>query len=383
MSQSNNSYFRIPLFKIYWKEEYIEAVARVIRSGMNWATGSSVTEFEEAISHYIGTRYAVTFNSGTSALHAALLAFNIEEGDEVIVPSFTFIATANSVLFVRAKPVFADIEEETLGLDPEDVKEKITPRTKAIIAVHYAGSPCKIKEIKEIAEDYKLILIEDAAEAFGARIGDEKVGTFGDASVFSFCQNKIITTGEGGAVLTDDHRLYERLKLIRSHGRVEEKDYFSSPEPGEYITLGYNWRLSNIAAALGLAQMKDVDEIIELRRRVAQTYIEELSRIKGVKLPIPPPNYFHVYQLFTIRVPEPYRDGLINYMIKKGIGVKIYFHPVHLTRFYRSLFGFKGGELPVTEKISREVISLPMYPSLTKNEINYVIESIKEFFTNK
>jgi perosamine synthetase len=375
--------WKIPLFKIYWDEDCVKEVVGVIKSGMNWATGPKIVEFENAISEYLGVKYAVTFNSGTSALHAILLAYKLRPGDEVIVPSFTFIATANAPLFVGAKPVFADIEEETLGVDPESVQEKITDKTKAIITVHYGGCPSRVKELKEIAEDHHLVLIEDAAEAFGARIGELKVGTFGDSAVLSFCQNKIITTGEGGAVVTNDEKIYERLKLIRSHGRMEIQPYFDSSHPGEYVELGYNWRLSNVLAALGLAQLKKIDKIIEMRRKNAQILDEKLSSIKNVIIPKCPEGYFHVYQLYTIRVPSEFRDPLIKHLADKGIMSKIYFYPVHLTTFYKANFGFKGGELPITERISKEVLSLPIYPSMTKEEINYIGDSIGEFFNEE
>lgn len=375
--------WRIPLFKIYWDEDCIREVVEVIKSGMNWATGPKVEAFEKAISEYIGVKYAVAFNSGTSALHALLLAHRIGPEDEVIVPSFTFIATANAVLYVRARPVFADIEEETLGLDPQDVSEKITNRTKAIIAVHYGGCPCRVRELREIAQDHKILLIEDAAEAFGAKIGDSKVGTFGDSAMFSFCQNKVITTGEGGVAVTNDEKVYERLKLIRSHGRLEDQQYFTSTQTGEYVELGYNWRLSNILAALGLAQIRKINKIIEMRRQRALILTEKLSKINDVIPPRPPEGYFHVYQLYTIRVPSHLRDELMVHLAKKGIMTKVYFSPVHLTMFYRREFGFKGGELPVTEKISKEVLSLPIYPTMTVDEINYVVESIGEFFERR
>jgi perosamine synthetase len=372
--------WKIPLFKIYWDEDCIREVNEVIKIGMNWAVGSKVKEFEEAISEYIGVKYTVSFNSGTSALHALLLAHKIGPGDEVIVPSFTFIATANVALFVGAKPVFADIEEETFGLDPQDVNERITERTKAIITVHYGGCPCKVKELKEIADDHKILLIEDAAEAFGAKIGSLKVGTFGDSAMFSFCQNKVITTGEGGAVVTNDEKIYERLKLIRSHGRLEDQQYFSLTQAGEYVELGYNWRLSNILAALGLAQIRKVDKIIEMRRQKAQILTEKLSKINNITRPKPPEGYFHVYQLYTVRVPSMLREGLMKHLAEKSIMSKIYFSPIHLTMFYRKRFGFKGGELPVTEKVSKEVLSLPIYPTMTNDEINYIVKSVGEFF---
>ena len=371
--------WRVPLFKIYWDKEDIRSVERVIKRGAYWATGPEIQEFENKISEYIGSKYAVTFNSGTSALHALLLAYGIKNGDEVIVPSFTFIATANAPLFTGAKPVFADIEDVTYGLDPEDVKEKITTKTKAIIAVHYSGCPCLVQELKEVAEDHNVLFIEDVAESFGAKIKDKKVGTFGDAAILSFCQNKVITTGEGGAVITDSKEVYEKLKLIRSHGRLETEDYFSSAKYMDYVTLGYNFRMSTVTAALGLSQIKKADKIIEMRRNRAEYMTKKLSKIKEITLPIPPPDYFHVYQMYTIRINNKnLRKDLMMFLAEKGIMTKVYFPPVHLTHFYRR-FGYNGGELPITEEVSNQVLSLPIYPTLMKEEINYIVEQIGIF----
>ncbi len=363
---------------MYWDEDDVSAVSEAIRSGMNWAVGPNVSKFEEEIANYIGTEYCLTFNSGTSALHAALLAHGIAPGDEVIVPSFTFIATANAPKFVGAKPVFADIEETTFGLDPEDVVERITHKTRAIMPVHYGGCPCKIQELREIADEHDLILIEDAAEAFGASIGGRKVGTFGDSAMMSFCQNKIITTGEGGAIVTDSREVYEKMKLIRSHGRLETADYFSTTEVMDYITLGYNFRMSNITAALGVSQLNKVNDIIRMRRADAAYYIQRLkSEVPNCVIPEPPDDYFHVYQLFSILVRD--RDALMQHLQNSGIMTKIYFPPVHCTYFYQSLAN-GSYNLPITEKVSEETLSLPFYPSISHSEIDYVINSIKEFY---
>jgi len=375
--------WKIPLFKIYWDEEDVEAVTEAIKAGMNWAVGPNVEQFEDLIASYVGTKYALTFNSGTSALHAALLAHEIKQGDEVIVPSFTFIATANAPLFVGAKPVFADIEEETFGLDPEDVNEKITKKTKAIMPIHYGGCACKITELKEIAEDNNLILIEDAAESLGAKIRDDKVGTFGDSAMLSFCQNKVITTGDGGAIVTDSKEIYEKLKLIRSHGRLETSDYFASTEYMDYVTLGYNFRMSNITAALGIAQLKKADKIIEQRRENAKYLTTELNREvkETITTPTPPKDYFHVYQMFTVRAkgPKEKRENLKKYLTGNGIMSKVYFEPVHLASFYKNILKYDC-DLPVTEKVSKDVLTLPMYPTLTKEEMKYIVEEIKRFF---
>ena len=371
--------WKIPLFKIYWDKEDTRAVSNAIEKGMYWAIGPNIEEFEKETSKYIGAKYCAVFNSGTSALHAALLAHGIGKGDEVIVPSFTFIATANAPLFVGAKPVFADIEEDTYGLDPEDVNEKITKKTKAIIPVHYGGSPCSIHELKGIAKDNGLILIEDAAEAFGARVRGKKVGTFGDAGILSFCSNKVITTGEGGAIVTNSKETYEKLKLTRSHGRLERGDYFTSPGYMDYVDLGYNFRMSNITAALGIAQLKKADKIIRMRRENAEYLTKKLSAIGELILPSAPKGYFHVYQMYTTRVKGGKRDNLMKYLINQGIATKVFFHPVHLTHFYRKKLGYRV-KLPITEKVSRQVLTLPMYPTLTKEEMDYIAKKINTFF---
>ncbi|KAF5083757.1 GDP-perosamine synthase [anaerobic digester metagenome] len=370
--------WNIPLFKMYWDQDDLTAVTNTLSSGMNWAVGPEVSQFEQELSEYIGTKYCLTFNSGTSALHAALLAYDIGKGDEVIVPSFTFIATANSSLFVGARPVFADIEEQTLGLNPEDVLEKITHQTKAIIPIHYGGCPCMIRELREIADDHNLILIEDAAEAFGASINGEKVGTFGDSAMLSFCQNKIITTGDGGAMVTNSRDLYEKMKLIRSHGRLETADYFSSCDTMDYVTLGYNFRLSNIAASLGRAQLRKVEAVIKMRKEIALQYMKQFKDLQKTVIPLTAPdNYSHVYQLFSARVQE--RNQLMAYLTKKGIMSKVYFSPVHHTYYYRDVLQYTSS-LQVTEKISDEIISLPLYPGMPEEDVRYVGSAIHEFY---
>jgi dTDP-4-amino-4,6-dideoxygalactose transaminase len=374
--------WKIPLYKIYWDKDDENQVAKVIRQGMFWATGPNIEKFESVVANQVGKKHAVAFNSGTSALHAMLLAYGVQSGDEVIVPSFTFIATANSVLFVGAKPVFADVETETCGLDPEDVQKKISSRTKAIMPIHYGGLPCHIKELTEIAEDHKLLLIEDAAEALGAKVDGKPAGSFGDAAMLSFCGNKVITTGEGGMIVTDEHDVYEKLKLVRSHGRAETENYFTSTRKMDYVKLGYNWRMSNIIAAVGISQMRKLDKAISMRRKNAAYLSQRLSNIDGLKVPNPPPGYFHVYQMYTIEVngERNRRDDIKNHLADKGIMTKVYFFPVHLTQFYRESFGFQTGELPATEELSERVLTLPMYASMTVDEMNYVISSIRERF---
>ena len=376
--------WKIPLFKIYWDDDDIAAVNEAIQRGMFWAIGPNVDKFEEMLSQYVGTKYALVFNSGTSALHAVLLAHRIGPGDEVIVPSFTFIATANAPLFVGAKPVFADIEEGTYGLDPKDVERRITRKTRAIIPIHYGGSPCLVTELKAVAERHNLLLIEDAAESLGAAVNGKKVGSFGNASVLSFCSNKIITTGEGGAVLTDSQEIYERLKLVRSHGRIENSNYFSSSEPMDYVTLGYNFRMSDITAALGIAQLKKIDKIIGMRRVNARKLSLALSQIAGIEVPHASDGYLHVYQMYTINVNDGQerRDALLASLTSKGIMTKVYFPLVHLTHFYKNKLAYQC-ELPTSERLSKHVLTLPMYPGLTEDEINYIGNGVKAFFPKR
>jgi perosamine synthetase len=374
--------WRIPLFKIYCDKEDVVMVNEAIQRGMHWAIGPNIERFENMLSEYLSTKYALVFNSGTSALHAILLACGIGQGDEVIVPSFTFIATANAPLFVGAKPVFADIEDRTYGLNPADVERRITPKTKAVMPIHYGGCPCSIGELREIARKHNLLLIEDAAEALGATVDDKKTGSFGNAAILSFCSNKVITTGEGGAIVTDSAETYERLKLIRSHGRAETANYFSSNEYMDYVTLGYNFRMSDITATLGIAQLGKIDRVIEMRRGNAKMLSAKLSRISEIEIPRAPDNFFHVYQMYTIRVNEgkEKRDALSAYLAKQGIMTKVYFHPVHQTHFYKNKLGYKC-DLPITENLSQQVLTLPLYPTLTEHEIDFVADQVATFFS--
>ena len=373
--------WKIPLYKIFTDRDDNKAVNKVLQRGMDWAIGHEIAEFEKKIANYIGTKYCVAFNSGTSAGHAALLAININSG-EVIVPSFTFISTANWPLMVNAKPKFVDIEEENFGLSPERVKVEITKNTKAIIPIHYGGLPCKIGEINRIARNKKITLIEDCAESFGAKIKGIPVGTFGKMSIFSFAPNKILTTGEGGVICTDSRKIFEKLQLIRSHGRKVNENYFKTSRLPDYISIGYNWRMSSMTAALGLSQFDKLDRIIQLRRRHARFYVLKLKKIKEVTLPDEPKDHLHVYQLFTIQLKNNLiRIELQKFLASRGIMTKIFFEPIHLSNFYKKS-GFGKKSLPNTEKISQTVLSLPIFPGLKSEEIRHICDSIKEFFQN-
>ena len=368
----------IPLYKIYTDDEDVNLITKIIKRGSKWAIGPEIEEFEKALKKFLDVDYCLTLNSGTSALHASLIANSIGENDEVIIPSFTFISTANSVVNSGAIPIFSDIEEDTLGLDPVCISEKIGSKSKAIIPVDYAGQSCKIFEIMEIAKENKIKVIEDAAESIGSKIKGVKVGTVADTAIFSFCGNKVITTGEGGAVVTNDKTIFEKIKLIRSHGRQESVSYFDNPNQPNYVETGYNWRMSSITAALGIAQLAKLDKIIDKRREIANKIITKLEKISEIIIPQTHKDSFHIYQMFTIRLPnKKRRDELHNFLTSKKIFSKIYFEPIHKTTFYSKN---NNVQLPKTDQISEQVLTLPLYPNMTNDEIEYLTNSITEFF---
>ena len=379
-NKSNNDWI-IPLYKIYTDDEDIELITKIIKRGSKWALGPEIEELEKNICDYVGSDFCVTLNSGTSALHASLLAYNIKEFDEVIVPSFSFISTVNSVLFVKGVPIFSDIEEDTYGLDPGLIKSCISDKTKAIMPMDYGGSSCKIQEIQAVAKENNLIVIEDAAEALGAKANGIKVGSTSDASIFSFCGNKVLTTGEGGAVTTNSKEIFEKLKTIRSHGRVDNVNYFENPEIANYVGVGYNWRMSSITAGLGITQLRKLDKLIYLRQKNAELLSSKLSKHKQIKTPNSPNGYEHIYQMYTIKLNnKKTRDGLKKFLLKKKIFCKIYFNPIHMTDFYKQKFPQYVGKLKITEKVADLLLTLPIYPNMTKEEIDYITNTVDEYF---
>jgi perosamine synthetase len=372
--------WKIPLYKIYTDDEDLNLITKIVKRGTYWAIGPEIEEFETMIKNYVGCDYCVTLNSGTSALHATYLAHGISKNNEVIVPSFSFISTANSVLFVDAKPVFADIEDENFGLDPKLLSKKINKKTKAVVPMDYGGLPCKIFDIQKITKDNKLILIEDV----GSTVKGKKVGSIADSTIFSFCGNKVLTTGEGGAIVTNSKSICEKIKLIRSHGRADKVAYFNNPSESQYVGLGYNWRMSSITATLGVAQLLKLDKIIQMRQDNAKYISSRISKHKQLKLPFTSSEYENIFQMYTLKLEnKKLRDALHKFLISKKIFSKVYFSPIHLTSFYKEKFGTKKGDLPTTEKISDRVLTVPIYPNMTKEEKNYLIESISQFFESE
>lgn len=384
MKTDSSNKWKIPLYKIYTDEEDFTQISKIIKRGNNWAIGPEIEEFENAIKNYVGVDYCLTLNSGTSALHATFLAYGFGSNDEVIVPSFSFISTANSVSFVGSTPVFGDIEENTFGLDPTLLPQLISQKTKAIVPMDYGGISCKINEIKEVAQNNNLLLIEDSAEALGASVNGKKVGSIADASIFSFCGNKVLTTGEGGAIVTNDKTIYEKIKLIRSHGRMDKVRYFENTEQSKYLELGYNWRMSSITAALGISQISKLDKIIKMRQDNAKYISKSLSKFSEIITPSSDKGSEHIYQMYTIRLSsKEIRDKLHDFLTEKSIFSKIYFSPIHLTDFYRNKFGMKENSLPFTEMISEQILTLPLYPNMTSEEKIYLTESVSEFFESQ
>lgn len=376
--------WKIPLYKIYTDEEDLISLSKIIRRGTNWAIGPEIEEFENAIKNYIGSEYCLTLNSGTSALHACLLAYGLGTNDEILVPSFTFISTVNSTRFVGANPVFCDIEKETFGLDPDSISSKISDKTSAVIPMDYGGQSCKINEIKKITDEKKLKLIEDAAEGLGATVHGKKVGSISDTAIFSFCGNKVLTTGEGGAIVTNSKEVYEKIKSIRSHGRVDNIPYFENPSNSEYVGVGYNWRMSSITATLGISQINKLDKLIKMRQKNASFLSKHLSKHDEITVPIPPENYNHIYQMYSIVLNDgSTRNELQQFLLDKKIFCKIYFAPIHLMDYYKKQISKNGFSLPNTESISERILTLPLYPNMTNEEMNYIIDTIDEFFERR
>lgn len=359
----------IPIAKPLIGQEEIDGVMNVMRSGVI-AEGPKVKEFEDAFKDYVGVEHAVAVNSGTAALHVALLARGIGKGDEVITTPFTFIATANSILYTGARPVFTDIEPETFNIDPTGIESKITQRTKAILPVDIYGHPADMKAILDIAKTYDLAVIEDACQAHGASYHGKKAGSF-DVGCFSFYPTKNMTAGEGGIITCNDEKLAEKARVIRSHGsRVK---YY-------HDILGFNMRMTDIGAAIGLAQLKKVEEFNKKRIENAMFLTELLKGVDGIETPTVRPDCRHVFHQYTVRVTDAFpmgRDELSRKLNKAGIGNSIFYPvPVHRQQLYREL-GYSES-LPVSERASKEVISLPVHPSLTKEDLEKVASTIQK-----
>ena len=349
------------------KNDIDVGLKRVFETG-NFILGKEEKDFENEFAKYCDAQYAVGVNSGTDALYLAVAALDIGEGDEVILPTFTFIATALCVSYTGAKPVFVDIEPETYNIDPQTIAKVITPRTKAIIPVHIYGQPANMQEILAIARTHQLKVIEDAAQAHGAAYKGRRVGSLGDVACFSFYPTKGLGAfGDGGMIVTNDPEIYEKALMLRDYGRKGRY---------EHKIKGYNSRLDTVQAVILSAKLKHLDKWNKMRVEKAAYYDEYLKKTKGVKLPKTKNDRTHVYQTFAVRMKN--RDKVCQALQNKGIGVLIHYPiPLHLQEAYQEL-GHQYGDFPVSEEIAGEILSLPMFPHITKKQIQYVCEQIVE-----
>ncbi len=355
-------------------------VLRVLRS--RWlSTGPMTERFEKAFSEYLGGGDAIAVSSGTAALHLALASLGMQEGEEVILPSLTFIATANAVLYAGGKPAFADIEgQENLNISPREIEKKITEKTRAIVVMHYGGYPCEMKAILGIAKRRGLYVIEDAAHAPGAEYRGEKCGLIGDVGCFSFFPNKNLTTGEGGMVVTRDKARAEKVRRMRSHGMeaLSWDKYRGHLSSYDIRGLGYNYRTTEIQSALGLAQLKRLDRNNRRRKRLVEIYRERLEENNDISIPFLKFRGNPSYHLFPILVaPRINRNRVMEKLKDFGIQASVHYPPVHLFSLYQKRFGFKERMLPKTEEISRREVTLPLHPRMKQEDVKWITRKLK------
>jgi perosamine synthetase len=380
---SDNSSSFIPYGRQWIDEEDIQAVVDVLRS--DWiTTGPKVVKFEQAVADFVGAKEAVTVSSGTSALHAVMNVIGIGPGDEVILPPMTFVATANAVVFQGGRPVFADVDSETLLIDPAQVEVKISPRTKAIVAVDYAGQPCDYDALRSIADKHNLFLVADACHSLGAIYKGKNVGTLADLTIFSFHPVKHVTTGEGGMVVTDKPQFARQIRLFRNHGintdfraREMNKSWLY-----EMVGLGYNFRLSDIHCALGLSQLNKLPGFLKTRRKIVKYYDNAFDKIESitplsVREQAQPANHLYVVKLEFESLGFD-RSEFFKKMHREGIGVNVHYIPVHLHPFYMRHFKTDVGLCPIAETAYEKIISLPIFPSMTVDDVERVIQTIEK-----
>lgn len=372
----------IPNGRQWIDEKDISAVVDVLRS--DWiTTGRKIGEFEQAVSDFIGVESAVSVSSGTAALHAAMYAANIGSGDEVILPPITFVATANAIVFQGGTPVFADVDPDTLLIDPYQVVAKINPRTKAIVAVDFAGQPCDYDSLRQIADEYNLTLISDACHSLGAEYKGRKVGTLADFTVFSFHPVKHITTGEGGMIVTRDRQIADKLRSFRNHGI--NSDHYQRAVKGtwyyEMLDLGYNYRLTDFQCALGKLQLDKLPGWVKKRRTIARQYNDSFTKIKEIDPLEVQKNVRHAYHLYVVRLDLPNlsadRSAIFSALRNQNLGVNVHYIPVHLQPFYQQHFNTAPGLCPIAESAYEQIISLPIFPRMSDQEIQYVIATVK------
>ncbi|HXG82799.1 MAG TPA: DegT/DnrJ/EryC1/StrS family aminotransferase [Pyrinomonadaceae bacterium] len=367
---------KIPLSAPDISDTEINAVIEVLRSP-RLSLGPKLEEFERSFAEYAGTKYAVAVSSGTSGLHLCVRALGLKAGDEVITTPFSFIASANVLLYEKAVPVFVDIDLKTLNIDANKIEAAITAKTRAIMVVHVFGRPSPMREIMEIADRYNLKVIEDACEAIGAEYENRRTGSTGDAGVFAFYPNKQITTGEGGMIVSNSDSVAEQARMLRNQGRDASSDWF------EHTTLGYNYRLSDINCAVGIEQLKRLEIILIQRESAARKYQARLENNPHLVLPeIDFPNGRISWFVYVVRLKENFtrarRDSIVSEMNEAGIGCGRYFAPIHLQPFYVKTFGFRAGDFPVAEHAAERVVALPFFNRITDAQINEVCKMLEK-----
>jgi perosamine synthetase len=359
----------IPISRPVIDEDEIKAVESALRSGI-LTGGPNVACFQDSISRYIGVKHALAVSSGTAALQVAVEALGIGPGDEVITTPFTFIATSNAILFRGAKPVFADIDSETYNIDPKSVKTKINKKTKAILPVHLYGQPCDMGQILDICRRSKLKLLEDCAQSIGAEYKGKKTGAFGDAAILSFYATKNLSTGEGGMLLTNDEEVREKAFLLANQGQKVRY---------EHASVGFNYRMTEIQAALGMMQLYKLDDMNKKRIEHARILNEGLRGLDFLSTPVVKKGSSHVFHQYTIRVLNGKRDALMNHLEKKGISARIYYPKVNYLQPAYAQLGIKPGVCPEAEKAAKEVLSIPVYPGLKDDELKQIISAVRSF----
>ncbi|MBI2612549.1 DegT/DnrJ/EryC1/StrS family aminotransferase [Candidatus Kaiserbacteria bacterium] len=352
-------------------------VLQALRSG-RLSIGPFIEKFEKKFAKTLGTKHAVAVSSGTAGLHIALIAAGIKPGDEVITSPFSFVASANAILYVGATPVFADIDPKSYNIDPKNIERKITPKTRAIMPVHIFGQPAKMDEVLAIANKHNLVVVEDACESLLSTYKGKKAGTFGQSAVFAFYANKQMTTGEGGMIVTDDDRVTELCRSLRNQGRAPNMQWL------DHKYLGYNYRLDEMSAALGLAQLENIRFLIRKRKELAHTYAEALAPLSDLlELPTPAKNATHTWFVYVVALKDKRvdRNRLIETLKKRGVHAKPYLPSIHLFEFYRSR-GHRAGECPISEDVSGKTLALPFYLGLTKRDVAYIAKILKDALTN-
>ncbi|MBU1567015.1 MAG: UDP-4-amino-4,6-dideoxy-N-acetyl-beta-L-altrosamine transaminase [Proteobacteria bacterium] len=372
---------KIPYGKQVITEQDIEAVAAVLRS--DWlTTGPAVAEFENVVKDFVGAAHGVAVSSGTAALHCAMYAIGVAPGDEVIVPAMTFAATANSVVYQGGVPIFADVDKDTLLLNVEHAESLITPRTKAIVAVDYAGQPCDYSALRTIADKHNLVLIADACHALGAESHGCRVGSLADITVFSFHPVKHITTGEGGMAVTDNIEYARRMRLFRNHGI--STDFREREKQGswhyEMVDLGFNYRMTDFQCALGISQMRSLPDFLDRRQEIAIQYAEAFKNNDDVFPLLLRPNNHHAWHLYVVKLAGRLADRkeVFQEMRAAGIGVNVHYIPVHLHPFYSHRFGYALGLCPVAEEVYRHILSLPIWPGMSNDDVDTVIKCLQQ-----